>query len=114
MNEAVWLSRSTVGVTFTYYQPSDYPTLAAIRDKWSTIESDCQAFLATLTESDLEKRIEVTSTEGTKHLDILAEMLMHVVNHGTDHRSQMLRIIHDYGGKTFEQGISFYYREQQV
>lgn len=111
--EAVWLSRSQHGITFTYYKPSDYPTIASIRQQWANIESDWRKFLAELSESDLERRIEVTSTEGTKFIDILAQMLLHVVNHGTDHRGQMLRIIHDFGGETFEQGISFYLREKQ-
>ncbi len=26
------------------------------------------------------------------------QVLLHVVSHGTDHRSQMLRILHDMGG----------------
>lgn len=110
--EAVWLSRSKHGITFTYYKPADYPTLASIRQQWASIESDWKAFIAGLTEADLEKRIEVTTTEGTKFTDILAQMLIHVVNHGTDHRSQMLRIIHDFGGETYEQGLSFYYLEK--
>lgn len=110
--EAVWLSRSKHGITFTYYKTADYPTLAAIRQQWASIEADWRSFLGELNEDDLDKRIEVTSTEGTKFIDILAQMLIHVVNHGTDHRSQMLRMIHDCGGETFEQGLSFYFREK--
>jgi uncharacterized damage-inducible protein DinB len=112
--EAVWLSRSKFGITFTYYKTEDYPNIASIRQQWASIESDWRAFLAGLSEADLEKRIEVTATDGTKFIDVLAQMLIHVVNHGTDHRSQMLRIIHDFGGETYEQGLSFYYREKDA
>jgi uncharacterized damage-inducible protein DinB len=110
--EAVWLSRSKDGVTFTYYKPADYPTLASIRQEWASIESEWRAFLAGLSEADLDRRIEVTATDGNKFIDVLAQMLIHVVNHGTDHRSQILRIIHDFGGETYEQGLSFYLLEQ--
>lgn len=31
------------------------------------------------------------------------QVLFHLVNHGTDHRAQVLRAIHDFGGETFDQ-----------
>jgi uncharacterized damage-inducible protein DinB len=32
----------------------------------------------------------------------------HVVNHGTDHRAQVLRILYELGAPTFEQDIMEY------
>jgi uncharacterized damage-inducible protein DinB len=39
---------------------------------------------------------------------ILWQVLLHVVNHGTDHRAQLLRILHDMGVKTKAQDFIFY------
>jgi uncharacterized damage-inducible protein DinB len=36
------------------------------------------------------------------------QVLLHVVNHGTDHRAQLLRLIHDLGVKTTSQDFIFY------
>ena len=35
-------------------------------------------------------------------------MLLHVANHGTDHRAQILRVLHDLGVQTTSQDLIFY------
>jgi len=39
---------------------------------------------------------------------MLWQVLIHVVNHGTDHRAQILRLLHDLGVKTTSQDYIFY------
>jgi uncharacterized damage-inducible protein DinB len=39
---------------------------------------------------------------------IVWQVLLHVVNHGTDHRAQMLKILHDFGVKTESQDYIFF------
>ena len=39
---------------------------------------------------------------------ILWQVLLHVVNHGTDHRAQALRLLHDMGVETTSQDYIFY------
>jgi uncharacterized damage-inducible protein DinB len=56
----------------------------------------------------------VANTSRGRYEHKIGEVLIHVVNHGTDHRAQMLRLIGDYGGQTFEQDIIFYLREKQA
>ena len=36
------------------------------------------------------------------------QALLHLANHGTDHRAQMLRILADLGAPTFEQDLLFH------
>jgi uncharacterized damage-inducible protein DinB len=36
------------------------------------------------------------------------QVLLHVVNHGTDHRAQTLRLLNDLGIKTVSQDYIFY------
>ncbi len=45
---------------------------------------------------------------GGVHRNAVWEILAHVVNHGTDHRAQMLRLLHDLGAPTFEQDFIIY------
>ena len=42
---------------------------------------------------------------------IVWQVLLHVVNHGTDHRGQLLRLLHDLGVKTESQDYIFYVYE---
>jgi uncharacterized damage-inducible protein DinB len=39
---------------------------------------------------------------------ILWQVLLHVANHGTDHRVQLLRLLNDLGVKTVSQDYIFY------
>jgi uncharacterized damage-inducible protein DinB len=42
---------------------------------------------------------------------IVWQVLLHVVNHGTDHRAQLLRLLNDLGVKTTSQDYIFYVYE---
>lgn len=109
--EALWLSRiqEEPAVRWT---ASDYPTVESVVENWKIVESNWRAFVGDLTDDDLQKVFTANALSGTYHHKI-GEALIHVVNHSTDHRAQMLRLIGDYGGQTFEQDIIFYLREKQ-
>ncbi|NQW17125.1 MAG: DinB family protein [Chloroflexi bacterium] len=65
-----------------------YPDIASIRAFWNLVQAETNAFLATLTSNaDLERVYlrDVGSNEGRT----LWEMMLHVVNHGTQHRSEV-------------------------
>ena len=41
------------------------------------------------------------------------EVLIHVVNHGTDHRAQILARLHELGAPTLEQDLMLYLWERE-
>jgi uncharacterized damage-inducible protein DinB len=77
-----------------------------IRARWDNIEGMMRAYLAGLTDEMLEAR-PITDPEEDKEL-IVWQVLLHVANHGTDHRAQLLRLLHDLGVKTEGQDYIFY------
>lgn len=109
--EEIWLSRIQ-GRPRPGWSTETHTSLAAVREQWTELEANWRAYLATLTEEDLAGTFTYTRGNDQQVTSILHEILRHVVNHGTDHRAQMLRIIHDYGGETFEQDMFFYYMER--
>jgi uncharacterized damage-inducible protein DinB len=42
---------------------------------------------------------------------ILCQVLLHVANHGTDHRAQIIRLLNDLGVKTLYQDYIFFVYE---
>jgi uncharacterized damage-inducible protein DinB len=110
--EAVWYERihHRSRPTFT---ADDYSTRPVIREKWDQIESHWRAYLARTTEDDLRRELEITPLRGQPYSCTVQEMLLHAVNHGTNHRAQILQLIDSHGGETFEQDLSSYYRERQ-
>ncbi len=77
-----------------------------IRAHWDGVEQRMQSYLAQLQDNLLfEKPIK----EPEEDKDLLVwQVLLHVANHGTDHRAQLLRVIHDMGIETTSQDFIFY------
>lgn len=107
--EAVWYARLN-DETRPTFMPEDYPTLQLIREKWDSIEHKWLTYIKQLTTDDLARKIEVVPSTGNPYICSVSEILLHVVNHGTNHRSQVLQLSDSYGGQTFEHDISRYYR----
>jgi uncharacterized damage-inducible protein DinB len=77
----------------------------AIRANWDKVEQSIRDYLAMLRDDVL---LEKPFAEGEDKDLILWQVLIHVVNHGTDHRAQLLRVLSDLGVKTIYQDYVFY------
>lgn len=77
-----------------------------IRAHWDSVEQSMRAYLAALRDDMLfDKPIE----EPEEDRDLIVwQVLLHVVNHGTDHRAQLLRLLNDLGVQTTSQDYIFY------
>ena len=77
--------------------PADYPDLAALRSLWTSLEAQTQAFVGSLTDADLARVYEYTLPNGLETRLILWKMMLHVANHGTQHRSEVAAMLTDFG-----------------
>jgi uncharacterized damage-inducible protein DinB len=82
--------------------PEDYPTRQAARELWDGVAADFKAYVAALGEDDL-----AAVPPGMK--EPRWQIITQVVNHGTDHRAQLLRILHDFGAPTFGQDLIMFW-----
>jgi len=69
-------------------KPEEFPTVAALRARWAEEDARLMDFVAGLTDERLQSELEYTSTEGGRHRRVLWETVAHLVNHGTQHRSE--------------------------
>jgi uncharacterized damage-inducible protein DinB len=83
----------------------------AIRSLWDAVEQNTRAYLANLRDDQLFSK-PITDPEEDKDL-IVWHVLLHVVNHATDHRAQLLRALHDLGVDTKSQDYIFYVYENR-
>jgi uncharacterized damage-inducible protein DinB len=88
------------------FPPAHFDDRQIIRAHWDSVEQKMRDYLAELRDEMLfDKPIE--EPEEDKNL-IVWQVLLHVVNHGTDHRAQLLRLLNDLGVKTTSQDYIFY------
>jgi uncharacterized damage-inducible protein DinB len=83
----------------------DFDDRKDIRSHWDEVEQNMRWYLAKLKDDLL---LEKPIAEGEDKDLILWQILLHVVNHGTDHRAQTLRLLNDLGVKTAPQDFIFY------
>jgi uncharacterized damage-inducible protein DinB len=79
-------------------KPEDYPTRESARALWEGTSGELTAHVASMTDEDLE-----ATARGMR--GPAWHVLAHLVNHGTDHRAQVLRVLHDFGAPTFDQDL---------
>src|SRR6266498_2737739 len=87
------------------FNPANFDDRNIIRAHWDNVEHNMRDYLATLRDDML---FEKPFADGEDKDLILWQVLLHVVNHGTDHRAQLLRLLNDLGVKTTSQDYVFY------
>ncbi len=91
--------------------PLAYHELAGLKARWSAFETDQQAFLDTLRDSDLGRIVSYENPTGTPWSYPLAHMLQHVANHSTYHRGQVVTLLRLLGKKPPETDFLVYFDE---
>lgn len=80
-----------------------------IRARWDGVEADMRAWLQGLQDAALHTQPFI-ATDGDPIE--LWQVLLHVVNHGTDHRAQLLALLNQLGAATFPQDYVFFIEER--
>jgi uncharacterized damage-inducible protein DinB len=86
--------------------PANFDDREIIRTRWDLVEQGMRDYLAELRDEMLLDQ-PIQEPEEDRAL-IVWQVLLHVVNHGTDHRAQLLRTLNDLGVETTSQDFIFY------
>lgn len=95
--EWAWRMRWQGSASNFRLKPDDFPTLASLKTRWLEEETLLMEFVAGLTDKKLKAEFDYTSTEGGQHRRVLWEAMAHMVNHGTQHRSEAAAMLTDMG-----------------
>jgi uncharacterized damage-inducible protein DinB len=110
--EEIWFSELRGVEPAEPFPPATDDDRANIRTHWDRIEQSVRAYLAELPDDRLFAK-PIQEPEEDRNL-IVWQVLLHVVNHGTDHRAQLLRLLNDLGVKTVSQDYIFYVYDNPV
>ena len=102
------------------FHPGDYPDVAAVRARWAAITAGLDAFLDDLTPEDEQslERIIVWQSDvwqrdaATLRRRRLWVSMLDLVNHATQHRSEIAMALTRYGSSPGDMDLSDYLREQ--
>jgi uncharacterized damage-inducible protein DinB len=83
------------------FDPADYPTRQSAQALWEGVAQEALHFVAGLDDAGMLHAPQGVGGPAW-------QVLLHVVNHGTDHRAQVLRALHDFGAPTFDQDFMMY------
>ena len=105
-----WFARVRGHVVPDKLNPEDFSTLADVERLWDVTYRDLNPVIESMVDAKLYESITYTA-RGQQYTQPAWKILLHVLNHGTDHRAQMLYTLDKLGGETFEQDFIYYLRD---
>jgi uncharacterized damage-inducible protein DinB len=92
--EWLWRQRCEFGVSpATHLDERDFPTTAALAERWNAERTAWEGFLAPLADAGAARIVAYTTTDGESRADPLWQIVAHVVNHGTQFRSEAAMLL---------------------
>jgi uncharacterized damage-inducible protein DinB len=90
----------------------EFPTVVSIQSFWLDEQHKMLGYLDGLQTGDLESVITYRRTGGQEEANTLWQILWHVVNHGTEHRSEAASILTAFGHSPGDLDFIHYLRAQ--
>jgi uncharacterized damage-inducible protein DinB len=96
--------------------PAELPctTPAELKEAWVAEEARLRAYLQTLSDSDLPAPVSYKNSKGLPFEEPLWQILMHLLNHGTQHRAEAAAMLTDFSLSPGDIDMILYFREKAL
>lgn len=96
--EWVWRVRCASGESpSALLDEKDFPSVEALKERWSEEQKLMLSYLNSLDESELNRVVKYRRVGGQPSETVLWHILMHVILHGVEHRSQAAALLTQFG-----------------
>jgi uncharacterized damage-inducible protein DinB len=95
--EWIWRKRWEGESPASLLKPEEFPTFESLRRRWAEEEKQLMDFVDRLTDERLNTTFNYTNTSGKPFTRILWQAMAHVVNHGTQHRTEAAAMLSELG-----------------
>jgi uncharacterized damage-inducible protein DinB len=112
---AEWLWRNRwEGTSLTLrFKPEDFPDFESLHRRWMAEEDKLMAFAESLTDEKLNAKFSYTDTKGRLFERVLWQAMMHVVNHGTQHKTEAAAMLTELGHSPGDIDLIYYLIEKE-
>jgi len=88
--------------------PGETLTLPDLKAQWPTVISDFVTWLRSQEDPNFEEHLFWRNTRGEDKNDVKYKILLHIVNHATYHRGQVITMIKQAGGEVVSTDLVYY------
>ena len=92
-------------------QEEEFPTLQSLAERFTEEEKLMLAYLSRLKDEDMNSHLKYTTDEGDHRDRILWHCLLHLVNHGTQHRSEAAALLTHYNASPEDLDFTLFLNE---
>jgi uncharacterized damage-inducible protein DinB len=78
-------------------KPEEFPTFESLHTRWLEEEKQLMEFAERVTDERLNNNFSYTNTSGKPFTQVLWQAMAHLVNHGTQHRTEAAAMLTDFG-----------------
>ena len=111
--EVIWLARWRGHSPKALLQAEEVPALPDVRAGFARTEADLRDFLSTCDETRLVQDFSWINTRGQPFSAPLGPVMLHVANHGTHHRGELVAMLAILGVPHPEDDLLWYIFEQR-
>jgi uncharacterized damage-inducible protein DinB len=95
--EWIWRSRWQGSSPTVRFRPDEFPTFESLKTRWLQEEQSLMQFVEELNDEQLNRPFPYKTTKGVPQESILWHAMLHVLNHGTQHRAEAAAMLTDFG-----------------
>jgi len=112
-SEIVWRLRCQSGISMSTLPAEDeFLSLAILQQRWAEEERLMRSYLSSLTDEAINNTIKYKTTKGILQENLLWQLLVHVVNHGTQFRSEAAVAETDFNQSPANLDFIYYLRQK--
>ena len=112
--EWLWRRRWEGESPTSWIKPEEFPEFRSLQTRWQIEAQKLLAFVEDVREEALHATFDYKTTAGEPKRDVLWQVMAHVVNHGTQHRSEAAALLTDFGHSPGDLDLIMYLRQMQA
>ena len=113
-SDMIWYRRWTGAPAAAHLGRSEIPDLSSLGARWSTFQIDLHGFLDGLDDAKLVAQLSYRDLKGNPHSEPLFEQMLHLVNHSSYHRGQVVTMMRQVGVPPTGTDLIAFYRSRSI